>query len=236
MHLLLVENYHPAGDQNITRMLTSDGAIVEHATTADGAVELARRQDYDLILLDLQLLDNDTGYQVIQRMRLAKINTPILAISTLTDPPYKVKALTLGADDYLVSPVDRGELLARIKAIVRRCHGFSGSIIRVGPLELNLATDVITMHNAKLALTRSEYTLLQLFMLRSGAVLTREYVWQHLYNSVSKPMDIKNFNVMVHRLRKKLIDAGPGVLIDTVWGRGYILQCSPEHPEALVAA
>src|SRR5665647_3665383 len=109
-------------------MLKSSNAVVDQADTGEEALELARHYDYDIMVLDLMLPDME-GYEVVRRMRLARIETPVLILSGLSRPQAKVKGLGMGADDFITKPFDKAELLARMQAVVRRSKGFSQSML-----------------------------------------------------------------------------------------------------------
>jgi two-component system cell cycle response regulator CtrA len=130
MRVLLVED-DSAIAQSIELMLKSEGFVVDSTDLGEDGLEIGKIYDYDIILLDLMLPDID-GYEVLRRLRQARVQTPILILSGLTELDNKVKGLGFGADDYLTKPFDKRELIARIHAIVRRSKGHSQSIIKTG--------------------------------------------------------------------------------------------------------
>jgi two-component system cell cycle response regulator CtrA len=221
MRVLHVEDDMTAA-KGVSLMLRSIGAVVHHSDTGEEALELTRHYEYDLVLLDVILPDID-GFVVVRRMRIARNDTPVLMLSGLVRPQAKVKALGLGADDYLGKPFDREELLARVRAVVRRNKGFSQPSLRIGPLELNLHSREVRVDERKLPLTGKEYSILELLMLRKGAVLTKEAFLNHLYGGMDEP-ELKIIDVFVCKLRKKLAQAGVDGVIGTVWGRGYMIR------------
>jgi two-component system, cell cycle response regulator CtrA len=186
------------------------------------ALELARHYDYDAVILDLMLPDME-GYDVVRRMRAARIETPVVILSGLSRPQAKVKGLAMGADDFLTKPFDKAELLARLQAVVRRSKGFSQPALRVGSLHLNLDSREVTVDGNLVHLTGKEYSILELLVLRKGMVLTKEAFLNHLYGGMDEP-EMKIIDVFICKLRKKLAQAGVGSLIGTVWGRGYMLR------------
>src|SRR5690242_10604711 len=135
MRVLLVEDDLTIA-RGISLLLKSAGSVVDQADTGEEALELLRHYDYDLVLLDLILPDME-GYEVLRRMRAGRNATPVLVLSGLSRPEAKVKALGLGADDFMTKPFDRSELLARVQAIVRRSKGFSEPVLRVSNIALN---------------------------------------------------------------------------------------------------
>jgi two-component system cell cycle response regulator CtrA len=225
MRVLLVED-DLAAARGIALMLKSGGAVVDQADTGEEALELVRHYDYDITVLDLMLPDME-GYEVVRRMRAARIETPVLILSGLSRPQAKIKGLGLGADDFITKPFDKGELVARMQAIVRRSKGFSQPTLRIGPLQLNLDSRDVTIGDRKVHLTGKEYSILELLTLRKGMVLTKEAFLNHLYGGMDEP-EMKIIDVFICKLRKKLAQAGADNLIGTVWGRGYMMR-EPDH-------
>ncbi len=186
-------------------------------------LEIGKLYDYDIIVLDLMLPDMD-GYEVLRRLRAARVKTPILILSGLNGLDDKIKGLGVGADDYLTKPFDKRELVARIQAIVRRSKGHSDSFIRTGKLTVNLDTRTVDIDGQPLHLTGKEYGILELLSLRKGTTLTKEMFLNHLYGGMDEP-ELKIIDVFVCKLRKKLTAATGGQnYIETVWGRGYVLR------------
>ena len=234
MRILLVED-DSATAQGIQLMLQSEGYICDCTDLGEDGLEIGKLYDYDIIILDLMLPDID-GYEVLRRLRAARVKTPILILSGLSDLDDKIKGLGVGADDYLTKPFDKRELIARIQAIVRRSKGHSDSIIKTGKLTVNLDTRTVEVDGQPLHLTGKEYGILELLSLRKGTTLTKEMFLNHLYGGLDEP-ELKIIDVFVCKLRKKLAAAtGGDNYIETVWGRGYVLRDpvdgggSPEEP------
>ena len=228
MRILLVED-DSATAKSIIMMLSSEGFVCDSTDLGEDGLEIGRLYDYDIIILDLILPDID-GYEVLRRLRAARVSTPILILSGLTEPSNKVKGLGFGADDYLTKPFDKAELIARIQAIVRRAKGHSEAVIRTGLLSVNLDTHSVEVNKKPLHLTGKEYGILELLSLRKGTTLTKEMFLNHLYGGMDEP-ELKIIDVFICKLRKKLSTAtGGDNYIETVWGRGYVLR-DPE-PEA----
>ena len=143
MRVLLVEDDY-AVSQSIETMLKKEGMVVDATDLGEDGLDIAKLYDYDIIILDLMLPDMN-GYEVLQNLRGAKVNTPVLILSGLSEPDKKVKGLGYGADDYLTEPFDKSELLARIQAVVRRSKGHSNSVIRTGDVEIDLDTQTVTV-------------------------------------------------------------------------------------------
>ncbi len=222
MRVLLVED-DSATAKSIEMMLKSEGYVCDCTDLGEDGLEIGKLYDYDLIVLDLMLPDID-GYEVLRRLRAAKVQTPILILSGLSEPDQKVKGLGFGADDYLTKPFDKDELVARIQAIVRRSKGYSESVIKTGQLSVNLDTRTVEVNGHPLHLTGKEYGILELLSLRKGTTLTKEMFLNHLYGGMDEP-ELKIIDVFVCKLRKKLSSATGGEnYIETVWGRGYVLR------------
>ncbi|MBT6108903.1 MAG: response regulator transcription factor, partial [Rhodospirillales bacterium] len=165
----------------------------------------------------------------------AKVRTPVLILSGLTESENKVKGLGSGADDYLTKPFNRDELLARIQAIVRRSAGHSQSIIDTGKLSVNLDAQTVDVDGTPIHLTGKEYGILELLSLRKGTTLTKEMFLNHLYGGMDEP-ELKIIDVFICKLRKKLSLATDGEnYIETVWGRGYALRDPDEEDQPLQA-
>ena len=222
MRVLLVEDDF-ATAASIELMLRSEGFICDTTDLGEDGLEIGKLYDYDIIILDLMLPDID-GYEVLRRLRAARVRTPILILSGLGELDHKIKGLGFGADDFLTKPFDRRELIARIQAIVRRAKGHSESVIRTGKLLVNLDSRVVEVDGQPLHLTGKEYGILELLSLRKGTTLTKEMFLNHLYGGMDEP-ELKIIDVFVCKLRKKLAVATNGEnYIETVWGRGYVLR------------
>ncbi len=225
MRVLLIEDDTPTA-QSIEAMLTSEGFVCATTDAGEDGIELGKFYDYDIIVLDLMLPDID-GYEVLRRLRAAKVRTPILILSGLGAPDDKIKGLGVGADDYLTKPFDKRELVARIHAIVRRAKGHSQSVIRTGKLMINLDSHLATVDGQPVHLTGKEYAILELLSLRKGTMVPKETFFDHLYGGMDEP-GTKILDVFVCKLRRKLKAAtGGDSYIDTVWGRGYVLRDPP---------
>lgn len=228
MRVLLVED-DASTARSIELALASEGIICDIAELGEEGLEIGKIYDYDIIILDLMLPDID-GYEVLLRLRAAKVKIPILILSGLSGAEQKIKGLGFGADDYLTKPFNRGELVARIQAIVRRSKGHSESVIRVGKVSVNLDNRTVDVTGSPLHLTSKEYAILELLALRKGQILTKEVFLNHLYGGIDEP-ELKIIDVFVCKLRKKLSEASGGEnYIETVWGRGYVLK-DPEGSE-----
>jgi len=231
MRVLLVED-DAATAQSIEMMLRSESYICDTTDMGEDGLEIGKLYDYDIIVLDLMLPDID-GYEVLRRLRAARVKTPILILSGLTGLDEKIKGLGFGADDYLTKPFDKRELIARIQAIVRRSKGHSDSVIRTGKLTVNLDARTVEVDSQPIHLTGKEYGILELLSLRKGTTLTKEMFLNHLYGGIDEP-ELKIIDVFICKLRKKLASATDGTnFIETVWGRGYVLRDPVEEPQEM---
>jgi len=231
MRVLLVED-DSATAQSIEMMLRSESYVCDTTDMGEDGLEIGKLYDYDIIVLDLMLPDID-GYEVLRRLRAARVQTPILILSGLSGLDDKIKGLGVGADDYLTKPFDKRELIARIQAIVRRSKGHPDSIIQTGKLKVNLDARTVEVDGQPLHLTGKEYGILELLSLRKGTTLTKEMFLNHLYGGMDEP-ELKIIDVFVCKLRKKLSAATGGEnYIETVWGRGYVLRDpAPDESES----
>jgi two-component system, cell cycle response regulator CtrA len=220
MRALLVEDDATAS-RGITLLLEREGIAIDSVDTGEEALDLACQQNYDFILLDLMLPDGG-GYEMIRRMRLAQVAVPLLVLSGLCRASVRVRALGMGADEFMTKPFDKGELIARIRAIVRRSTAPRQAALQVGLVSLNLNSRGVTVAGTNVRLTGKEFAILELLVLRKGLTLSREALLTHLYRGTDEP-EMKIIDVFVCKLRKKLALAGAPDLVRTVWGLGYTI-------------
>ena len=233
MRVLLIED-DPSTSRSIELMLAKANLNVYATDLGEEGIDLAKIYDYDLILLDLNLPDM-TGFDVLKALRVAKIDTPILILSGLSETDDKLKGFGFGADDYMTKPFNRDELIARIHAIVRRSKGHAQSIISTGKISVNLDAKTVEADTGPVHLTGKEYQMLELLSLRKGTTLTKEMFLNHLYGGMDEP-ELKIIDVFICKLRKKLSGATGGEnYIETVWGRGYVLRDPTPMAEPLAA-
>ena len=230
MRALIIED-DPATLRSVARLLADEGWTTDTAQTGEDGFELGKLYDYDIIILDLKLPDID-GYDVLRRLRRVGIQTPLLILSGKDDVTDKVRGLITGADDYLTKPFNRTELIARLRAVIRRARGFSQPVITTGDIAVNLEGKTVEASGVPVHLTSKEYQILELLCLRKGMTLTKEMFLDHLYGGMDEP-EVKIIDVFICKLRKKLAKASGGQhCIETIWGRGYVLRDPPEAPEA----
>jgi two-component system, cell cycle response regulator CtrA len=222
MRVLLIED-DSATAQSIELMLKSETFNVYSTDLGEEGIDLGKIYDYDIILLDLNLPDM-SGFEVLRKLRVSKVNTPILILSGLAGIEDKINGLGFGADDYMTKPFHKAELVARIHAIVRRSKGHAQSVIQAGDLCVNLDSKTIEINGTRVHVTGKEYQVLELLALRKGTTLSKEMFLSHLYGGLDEP-EMKIIDVFICKLRKKLISASGGKdYIETVWGRGYVMR------------
>lgn len=222
MKLLIVEDETKTGDY-LQQGLSEAGFVVELARTGLDGHHQAMTGDFDLIVLDIMLPDVD-GWRILQALRQAGRQTPVLILSARNNVDERVKGLESGADDYLVKPFAFSELLARVRTLLRRgVAPLAAEALVVADLELDMARRRVTRSGRKLNLTQKEFSLLELLMRRRGEVLPRSLiasqVWDMNFDSDSNAID-----VAIRRLRAKVDDAFEPKLIQTVRGMGYMLD------------
>jgi two-component system cell cycle response regulator CtrA len=222
MRILLIED-EPTTAKGIELMLSVEGFNVDTTDLGEEGLDLGKLYDYDIICLDLNLPDMH-GYDVLKKLRAAKVRTPVMILSGIGEMDSKVRALGFGADDYITKPFHREELIARIQAVVRRSRGHSQSVIRTGKLGVNLDAKTVEVNGSRVHVTGKEYAMLELLSLRKGTTLTKDMFLNHLYNGIDEP-EAKIIDVFICKLRKKLsLLCGGNNYIETVWGRGYVLR------------
>ncbi|MGH6873358.1 MAG: response regulator transcription factor [Rhizomicrobium sp.] len=222
MRVLVIED-----DLSVSRgvelMLTREGFAVHATDLGEEGIALARREAYDIVLLDLTLPDIH-GFSVIRRLRDAAVATPVMVVSGDAAVESRILALGAGADDFLVKPFQASELLARIRAVVRRSRAHARSVITTGKITVDLDEKVAEANGARLALTTKEYDTLEALALRKGTTLSKDVLLGQLYGGLDEP-EQKIIDVFICKLRKKIAAATGGeTYIQTVWGRGYTLR------------
>ncbi|MGI4813170.1 MAG: response regulator [Janthinobacterium lividum] len=216
MRVLLVEDDSMIAE-GLRRTLRADGWAIDWVQDGAAALLAAAAQDYDLMLLDLGLPKRD-GLQVLAAVRATGKSLPVLILTARDSISDRVAGLDAGADDYLVKPFDLDELGARMRALLRRGAGRSGSLMRAGALTLDPATHEVVLDGKLVALSAREFTLLEALLARPGAVLSKSRLEEKIYGW-GEEIGSNTVEVYVHALRKKL---GPE-LIRTVRGVGYMV-------------
>lgn len=221
MNILIVED-DPIMADAIGMTLSQKGYFWLVATNIEAALDEVKYNQIDGILLDLNLPDGD-GNRLARLVRARhKSHIPILIVSGKNTVEDRVTALGAGADGFLAKPFDKNELLANLDAIMRRTHGHSSMLIEAGNLTIDMTKNIASVKDKMLALTRKEYQILHLLILRKGTVLSKNTFLNHLYGGVDEP-EAKIIDVFICKLRRKLEKAGlQGAAIETIWGQGYV--------------
>ncbi|MBI1331668.1 MAG: response regulator transcription factor [Armatimonadetes bacterium] len=218
MKILVVEDEAPA-IAFLQRGLREEGYAVDVARSGHEADGLIHAYDYDLVLLDVMVPGID-GFELCRQWRTSGNATPIIFLTARDDTADRINGLNLGGDDYLTKPYDFEELLARIRAILRRSLTQTGnSLLRFGDLEIDLRSHRVYREGQEVVLTAREYQLLEYFALHSGELITRSRLWDHVWESGQEP-DSNVIEVYVRYLRDKL-GRNPDYL-RTIRGSGYI--------------
>ena len=221
MRVLLVED-EPNAAHVLAKGLREQAYAVDVAADGDTAVFQVGTTDYDAVILDVMLPVRD-GFAVCRTIRGSGCAVPILMVTARDAVEARIEGLDSGADDYLVKPFDFGELLARLRALIRRGRQpLLPERLTVGPLAIDTRSRRVRVHNKDVSLTAKEYALLEYFVRRAGDVVGRgdiaEHVWDEHYDPMSNVVD-----VYVQRLRRKLDRSGSESLIRTRRGEGYQL-------------
>ena len=221
MRLLVVEDEKKVASF-IKQGLEEEGYAVDVALDGEKGLEMALDPVHDLIILDISLPKMD-GLQVLKNLRQQKVNTPVLLLTVRATIEDKVLGLDAGADDYLTKPFAFQELVARVRALMRRRAEAEPALLQVADLILDPARRVVSRGGEKIELTAKEFALLEYFMRNPGRVLTRtlmiEHVWSYDFDTMTNIVD-----VYVNYLRKKIDSGREPKLIHTVRGVGYVLK------------
>ncbi|WP_339048502.1 winged helix-turn-helix domain-containing protein [Candidatus Mesenet endosymbiont of Phosphuga atrata] len=237
MRMLLVED-DPVSARSVVKMLRDGGHSCDIINCPqeyrNDLVYSSNCSHYDMILLDIHLGDDDNGFDILLKLRNAKITVPVLITSCISSVSHKTKGLKLGADDYMVKPLPKSELLARIHAVMRRTIGHPESSNQFGSFKINFdrRTLIVRKNGCEydVKLTNKEYSMLELMAMRKGTVISKEMFLNHLYSGSDEPSDSKIIDVFACKLRQKLMEADSGKNhIKTIWGRGYMLAEVPEE-------
>ena len=224
MRLLVVEDYRPL-QQSLTKGLREAGFAVD--TTRDGNEGLwyATSNEYDVIILDLMLPGMD-GLEILRKMRSQGGKSHVLILTAKDTVQDRVTGLDLGADDYLVKPFAFEELMARVRALLRRSYRQKNPRIKIKDLRIDLTTQRVWRGREEIQLTPREYILLEYLAMRAGQMVSRSDIWEHVYEFASSASS-NVVDVYIGYLRKKIEREGKPTLIHTVRGRGYLLGETP---------
>ncbi|HSY70636.1 MAG TPA: response regulator transcription factor [Alloacidobacterium sp.] len=221
MRVLLVEDERRLAE-NIIAALREVGLAVDHAADGEAGSHLAEQGVYDAIVLDL-MLPGKSGQRVLRDLRQAKLHTPVLILTAQEGKESIIELLNAGADDYLSKPFDLGELLARVKALIRRAKGVSTSVFNVSDVELNTVQQTVHRRGQPIDLSPTEYRILEYLAHRPRAIVSKQELLEHLYD-FDWEHHSNVIEVHVSNLRRKLNIAGTEPLIETLRHRGYRLR------------
>lgn len=220
MRILVVEDYAPLR-KAVAQGLKEAGYAVDAAVDGEEGLWYAESGTYDVIVLDLMLPGLD-GLTLLKRLRKAGSATHILILTAKDTLEDRVKGLDLGADDYLVKPFAFEELLARVRALIRRKYEAKSPVIRVADLEIDTGRRTVFRAGEPIPLTAHEYALLEFLAMRAGRIVTRTDIWEHVYAFHSSP-ESNVVDVYIGYLRRKIERPGLPRLIHTRRGQGYLL-------------
>lgn len=228
MRLLLVED-QPALLKALRQGLEEEGFAVDTAMDGDDADIKARTTQYDVIVLDVMLPKKD-GLTLLKGWRQAGILTHVLMLTARTGLDDKVAGLDTGADDYLTKPFELEELLARVRALIRRRHQVKDPLIKIFDLTIDTAARRVIRNGTPVHLTPREYALLEFLAFHRGKVVTRSMIWEHLYDEYDENTS-NVVDVYIRYLRNKIDKNFEPQLIMTRWGEGYMLRGENDPPE-----
>ena len=221
MRILVVEDEKRIADF-LSRGMEGAGYAVDVAPSGGTALDLIHSTDYDLVILDLMLPGLEGG-EILRRIRSKNLQVPVLVLTARDAVADKVGTFEAGADDYLTKPFAFAELLARVKALLRRGPVTRSSVVRVADLELDRLSQQVKRGGRRIELTSKEYSLLEYLMSNAGRVLSRtmiiEHVWDQSFDGITNIVD-----VYVRHLRNKIDDPCEHKLIRTVRGVGYVIS------------
>lgn len=225
MRVLLIEDHKPL-QRALSQGLEEEGFAVDVASDGEEGDFKAQSANYDVIILDLMLPKED-GLSLLKRWRAQGMTTHILILTARNTLEDKVKGLDLGADDYLAKPFELDELLARLRALIRRGHQIKSPLLKIFDLEIETAARTVKRAGQVIHLTPREYALLEFLAFHRGQVVTRTMIWEHLYDE--KDENTSNVvDVYIRYLRNKVDKGFAQPLIMTRWGEGYFLRGDPE--------
>ena len=223
MRVLVVEDEKKLASF-LRKGLVEENLAVDLLHNGEEALEQIRTRPYDAIVLDIMLPGRD-GLSILHEMRRQHNNTPVLLLSARGNVNERVEGLNLGADDYLPKPFSISEVVARVRALLRRASGKHAILVQVADLSLNVVTREATRAGARIELTNREFALLEYLMSHAGRVVTKtalcEHVWEHHFDTGTNVVE-----VCIQRLRRKIDDGHDRRLLHTIRGTGYALRPS----------
>ena len=221
MRILIIEDEKKVA-RFIKRGLIEESYAVDVAYDGDEGAFLAEINDYDLILLDI-MLPQKNGFEVLKQLRSREIKIPVIMLTAKDELEDKIHGLDLGADDYITKPFAFSELLARIRAIIRRSYEKQDNNLQIADLTISPATREVKRGNQEIELTNKEYALLEYFVRNPNKILSRTMIAEHVWDYQFDPMT-NVIDVYVNYLRQKIDKGFDKKLIHTVRGVGYVLK------------
>lgn len=221
MRILVVEDDKKVAGF-IKKGLTEEQYAVDVFYDGEEGAFWAAENDYDVIILDIMLPKKD-GISVCRELRAEGVVTPILMLTAKDTVEDKIRGLDVGADDYLGKPFSFGELLARIRALLRRSQDYKTPSLKIANLELNPATRKVSRAGKEITLTGKEYALLEYFMRNKGRVLSETRIVEHVWDMNYDP-ETNVVNVYIHHLRNKIDRGFDKKLLHTIRGAGYVMK------------
>jgi DNA-binding response OmpR family regulator len=221
MRVLLIEDHKPLV-RALKQGLEEEGFAVDTAFDGEEGDFKARSAEYDVVILDVMLPKGD-GLTLLQSWRRDGMATHVLLLTARSAIEDKVRGLDLGADDYLTKPFELEELLARLRALIRRGHQVKDPVLRIFDLEIDTAARSVKRAGQAIHLTPREYALLQFLAFHRGKVVTRSMIWEHLYDDQDENTS-NVVDVYIRYLRNKIDKNFDPPLILTRWGEGYLLR------------
>lgn len=220
MKILVFSNSLDSRDA-LTTFFKSKLVVVDETSESEEALDLARVYDYDAVLLRL----TDTrpaDIDMIRRLRIGGLRCPCVAVSYALGEANRLRVLEAGVDDLIVSATSQEEVFLRVQNQVRRSRGFQSSSLVIGNVEINMNAKKIFVAGNEVSLTKKEYQIVEILALRKGCVLSKEAILDHLYGGLDEP-NPKIIDVFICKIRKKMLARGADDLIETNWGRGYMV-------------
>ena len=221
MKLLIVEDEARMVDL-LRKGLTEEGHMVTCALEGEEGLALARDYEFDVIILDI-MMPKLSGYDLAKRLRADNIRTPILMLTARDSVPDIVHGLDLGADDYMTKPFSFDELIARLRAVKRRTLAAEGTHLRVADLVVDPASREVLRGEERVSLTRTEYSLLERLLYRSGKVVSRRSLIESVWG-FDREIEENTLDAFMRLLRNKIDVPGRSKLIHTVRGVGYVIR------------
>lgn len=222
MRILIVDDEENLLDQ-LRISFQRQRYIVETAVDGEEALDKIFNSEFDIIILDIMLPKHD-GFSVLKEIRQAGINTPVIMLTARKSVDEKVKALDLGADDYLAKPFSLDELMARVRAVLRRSCEQKDAVIRVGNIQLNTATREVLVDGKAVELTMREFSILEFLMYNKNKAVSRFSLAEHVWGDAFDPFSMSNFiDVHIKNIRRKIGDVN-GSVIRTIRGVGYMIK------------